>query len=895
MQNSAVAVVSPIRRGNLFVFLVVICVSMSIGLVPGWANSAVGEVSGGGSASVVIESSTSPLSIVIGNSSGVVGSVCTVTATLSVPSEPAKLVQPVTFEILSGPNTDKSGISSLDANNMAVFNYTGSGGAGTDLIRAYCDVVDSRRAYSNVISMEWVVIEGDCNGNQINDSDEIAEGLAEDCNENGIPDECDIRDATSLDCNLDGIPDECGVCPPVDLIFVMDTSGSMSDESDALCANMAAAASDLAELGITVYPRFLGITDTYFACLEDYVTNLIGTSVPGSSSCGTDIQTDEDWGPAVAALSERYPWTPGNVRLIVPISDEGPCRGNLCEDPGTDRDSITNAINIAVTNNCFVSTIIGTGATDCVITLAQDLAAGTRGTTFISTNPADEFAQAIFDVVTQACQQSIDCNGNGIPDECDISSGYSEDANNNGVPDECEAKTVYKVLNKAGAAFNVGNVSPFWDLQFESVNSVAMAGTSDCDGLVILDEKGLLYRYGSVSDTLTGQDYGLNIARDVEVTPAGDGAYVLSGYGTVEAFGEAPHFGSCFFGSFIHPFDAARDLDLVYGTTEKASGLPSGGDVSGYYILNCLGQVKTFGYAMHLGEANFGYDIARALEVAPNGTGYLILDGYGQVHGFGSMEQIAADLATQNPFFALDLARDLEITPTGAGWHILDGYGNIISVGDAIALDNSPLVSQEDVYTDLERCGSGADVPPVVGGGGAVLVLKHGQAETYGDKDEAPTYALESSSSSVTTTVVPETVSVLEESSQDEASSSSRVTVRYEGKSSLVPAENTEQVISLVSALVQSCQGSVSEISASEWRKGRTGDGSLYLRFRTPITVLSASGKAFTVNALVVPMDSESVTGKVLMLSDPKGVGSYSSINGYDAASLKSLIEMVQK
>ena len=31
-----------------------------------------------------------------------------------------------------------------------------------------------------------------------------------------------------------------------------------------------------------------------------------------------------------------------------------------------------------------------------------------------------------------------DCNLNGILDECDIASGYSEDANNNGIPDECE-------------------------------------------------------------------------------------------------------------------------------------------------------------------------------------------------------------------------------------------------------------------------------------------------------------------------------------------------------------------------------------------------------------------------------------------------------------------------
>ena len=33
---------------------------------------------------------------------------------------------------------------------------------------------------------------------------------------------------------------------------------------------------------------------------------------------------------------------------------------------------------------------------------------------------------------------SVDCNTNGIPDECDIADGTSEDINSDGVPDECQ-------------------------------------------------------------------------------------------------------------------------------------------------------------------------------------------------------------------------------------------------------------------------------------------------------------------------------------------------------------------------------------------------------------------------------------------------------------------------
>ena len=36
----------------------------------------------------------------------------------------------------------------------------------------------------------------------------------------------------------------------------------------------------------------------------------------------------------------------------------------------------------------------------------------------------------------------LDCNGNGVPDACDIANGTSEDANGNGIPDECDSMCV---------------------------------------------------------------------------------------------------------------------------------------------------------------------------------------------------------------------------------------------------------------------------------------------------------------------------------------------------------------------------------------------------------------------------------------------------------------------
>ena len=48
----------------------------------------------------------------------------------------------------------------------------------------------------------------DCNENGINDPDDIIDGTSEDCDENGVPDECDIADGAA-DCNGDGIMDVC--------------------------------------------------------------------------------------------------------------------------------------------------------------------------------------------------------------------------------------------------------------------------------------------------------------------------------------------------------------------------------------------------------------------------------------------------------------------------------------------------------------------------------------------------------------------------------------------------------------------------------------------------------------------------------------------------------------
>ena len=79
----------------------------------------------------------------------------------------------------------------------------------------------------------------DCNGNFVQDSEDIAAGTSSDCDLDGVPDECGFApgasdcdqngtpDICELDCDLDGVPDACAIAanqvPDCDLNGVPDS------------------------------------------------------------------------------------------------------------------------------------------------------------------------------------------------------------------------------------------------------------------------------------------------------------------------------------------------------------------------------------------------------------------------------------------------------------------------------------------------------------------------------------------------------------------------------------------------------------------------------------------------------------------------------------------------
>ena len=69
----------------------------------------------------------------------------------------------------------------------------------------------------------------DCNSNEIDDADDIANGTSQDCNGNSTPDECDVANGTSNDCNANGIPDECEVLEDCNSNGIPDECESFDD------------------------------------------------------------------------------------------------------------------------------------------------------------------------------------------------------------------------------------------------------------------------------------------------------------------------------------------------------------------------------------------------------------------------------------------------------------------------------------------------------------------------------------------------------------------------------------------------------------------------------------------------------------------------------------------
>ena len=180
----------------------------------------------------------------------------------------------------------------------------------------------------------------------------------------------------------------------VDVVLIIDTSASMSDELRALCRAVPDVVTDMDQRGIAVDATVLGVAETR-ACAAEQVTRLIPDG---------QTQDNEDWGLAVADVAKHYEWTPGAARLIIPMSDEGPLGGDPVRED--DQGVIQTAIEAAGANNVMVSPLLGTEFNPEIEPLAQELAQETGGRVFVTSDPDDDLPQGLRDLVMGAAGQA---------------------------------------------------------------------------------------------------------------------------------------------------------------------------------------------------------------------------------------------------------------------------------------------------------------------------------------------------------------------------------------------------------------------------------------------------------------------------------------------------------
>ena len=250
----------------------------------------------------------------------------------------------------------------------------------------------------------------DCNNNGVPDATDIANGTSQDCNGNGIPDSCDIGSGFAKDCNGNGVPDSCdllahGSPAPGAVQWRVEDGGNghwyWSDRVSRTWSSAENAAelqnAHLATSTSSAENEFLRTVIAQFNLDRPFIGGFQDISAPDFTepAGGWRWVTGETWNYTRWASIE--PNNQGGAENWLHFGDNSG--------------------------------------------LWNDSTASSQWTS----------------IMEWETTQALDCNGNGIPDSCDIASGNSRDMNANGKPDECEPNPVLTLTTNAAACNRVGS------------------------------------------------------------------------------------------------------------------------------------------------------------------------------------------------------------------------------------------------------------------------------------------------------------------------------------------------------------------------------------------------------------------------------------------------------
>ena len=289
----------------------------------------------------------------------------------------------------------------------------------------------------------------DCNVNGTPDECEV--GGTEDCQPNGTMDLCDIYAGTSRDCNANDIPDECDIadCDPGDVACQDCNGNGYPDECDLVPQSNVEAQDNCADAEVVCN----NIT---------YTGTTSGATNDGSAGCGDSDSTPDVWyyyqpngyGSAIISLCNSSYDTVLSVYSGCPgtAGNEVDCDDNYC-DP---QSRVSFSVN-PNTDGYWIRISGASGATgdfqmnisgpDCVFD------ADCNGNQVPDECDLDD------------CDGSPwcgDCNGTDVLDWCDIDQGTSQDTNSDGIPDECPCDGHgYRGDTNGDGSVNSLDVDPF--------------------------------------------------------------------------------------------------------------------------------------------------------------------------------------------------------------------------------------------------------------------------------------------------------------------------------------------------------------------------------------------------------------------------------------------------
>jgi hypothetical protein len=349
-----------------------------------------------------------------------------------------------TFEMIDAPGPGHT------ANNgpLVIGAHMNAAGAYNQFLRG---AVDELRILEGVVPEDQLLQSyamADCNGNGVPDGCDIANGTSGDCDGNGQPDECDL---VGNDCDGDGVPDQCNAdCNGNGIPDACDISaGTSADcQPDGIPDECQLAES----LGLFYDHGWARIAwradEQYMAWLNRFnVVDGAGTVegievlfgiMPLGTEVGVYVWTDPngDGDPTDAQVlwSDTATVLQTDTLSEIEVPDI---------DVGETGASFFVGFMVAVTDQDFPAAL----DIDGVPIPDRSWGVGSHG----PIDPNDLSAGAVeFGTINNLLfgntwvirarmrGPGTDCNGNGIPDDCDIEDGASADQDGNGVPDECE-------------------------------------------------------------------------------------------------------------------------------------------------------------------------------------------------------------------------------------------------------------------------------------------------------------------------------------------------------------------------------------------------------------------------------------------------------------------------